>query len=152
MTRIFHWFFYVKDGSHVKLRHPPRDRTLQYKTCVHFWNNFPCITTLGFTFFWLNSTHTLIYSLCNSVSGDGRVSNWTIVKTALWYNDTLLINFSKTLHNLGEDSITTQLMGQYREGVQGRHEPRKMVSKPLDSPISIKNDLALPPILQIRLD
>ena len=88
-------------------------------------------TTKGrfFSFFLLNSTHILIYSLCNSVSGDGRVSNWTIVKTALWYNDTLLINFSKPLHNLGEDSITTQLMGQYREGVQGRHEPRTMGSQ-----------------------
>ena len=44
--------FYVKDRSHVRLRHPscvyipPRDRTLQYKRCVHLWNNFPCIITL----------------------------------------------------------------------------------------------------------
>ena len=30
-----------------------------------------------------------------SVSGDGRVTNWTIVKTALWFTDTLSINFSK---------------------------------------------------------
>ena len=46
-----------------------------------------------------------------SVSGDGRVSNWTIVKTALWTNDTLLINFCKTLSNLGEESVTDLLMG-----------------------------------------
>ena len=48
--------FYVKDGSHVRLWHgcdirfvftlPPRDSTLQYKRCVHLWNNFPCIITL----------------------------------------------------------------------------------------------------------
>jgi len=25
---------------------PPSDSTLQYKTCVHFWNNFPCIKFL----------------------------------------------------------------------------------------------------------
>ena len=25
----------------------PRDSTLQYKRCVHFWNNFPCITSLS---------------------------------------------------------------------------------------------------------
>ena len=25
---------------------PPSDSTLQYKRCVHFWNNFPCIITL----------------------------------------------------------------------------------------------------------
>ena len=30
-----------------------------------------------------------------SVSGDGRVTNWTIVKTALWFTDTLNITFSK---------------------------------------------------------
>ena len=47
-----------------------------------------------------------------SVSGDGRVSNWTIVKTALWTNDTLLINFCKTLSNLGEESVTELLMGK----------------------------------------
>ena len=47
-----------------------------------------------------------------SVSGDGRVSNWTIVKTALWTNDTLLINFCKTLSNLGEESVTELLMGR----------------------------------------
>ena len=29
---------------------PPRDSTLQYKRCVHFWNNFPCITSLLETF------------------------------------------------------------------------------------------------------
>ena len=46
-----------------------------------------------------------------SVSGDGRVSNWTIVKTALWTNDTLLINFCKTLQNLGEESVSELLMG-----------------------------------------
>ena len=33
--------FYVKDGSHV------RNSTLQYKRCVHLWNNFPCIISLG---------------------------------------------------------------------------------------------------------
>ena len=30
---------------------PPRESTQQYKRCVHFWNNFPCITSLlGATF------------------------------------------------------------------------------------------------------
>ena len=24
---------------------PPKDSTLQYKKCVHLWNNFPCIST-----------------------------------------------------------------------------------------------------------
>ena len=115
-----------------------RTQKFTYHKCVKYNCSMEKVQQKGvFFFFWLNSTHILIYSLCNLVSGDGRVSNWTIVKTALWYNDTLLINFSKTLHNLGEDSITTQLMGQYREGVQGRHEPREMISKPLGSKISI---------------
>ena len=53
MTRIFHWFFMWKmdpmSGCNIRLVFtlPPRDSTLQYKRCVHFWNNFPCITSLG---------------------------------------------------------------------------------------------------------
>ena len=43
---------YGRDGSHVRfeirlvLTSPPRDSTLQYKRCVHLWNNFPCKNTL----------------------------------------------------------------------------------------------------------
>ena len=52
MTRIFHWFFIWKmdpmSGCDIRLVFtlPPRDSTLQYKRCVHLWNNFPCIITL----------------------------------------------------------------------------------------------------------
>ena len=52
MTRIFHWFFFMfkmdpMSGFDIRLVFtlPPRDSTLQYKRCVHFWNNFPCITS-----------------------------------------------------------------------------------------------------------
>ena len=38
-----------------------------------------------------------------SVSGDGRVTNWTIVKTSLWFTDTLNITFTKSLHNFSEE-------------------------------------------------
>ena len=31
---------------HLVFTLPPRDSALQYKRCVHLWNNFPCITTL----------------------------------------------------------------------------------------------------------
>ena len=44
-----------------------------------------------------------------SVSGDGRVTNWTIVKTALWYTDILSIAFSKHLENYSEDIIRENL-------------------------------------------
>ena len=52
MTRIFHWFYMWKmdhmSGCDIRLVFtlPPRDSTLQYKRCVHLWNNFPCIITL----------------------------------------------------------------------------------------------------------
>ena len=52
MARIFHWFFMWKmdpmSGCNIRLVFtlPPSDSTLQYKRCVHFWNNFPCITSL----------------------------------------------------------------------------------------------------------
>ena len=55
MTWIFHWFFLCErwidflSGFVIPFVFtlPPRDGTLQYKRCVHLWNNFPCITTLG---------------------------------------------------------------------------------------------------------
>ena len=47
-----------------------------------------------------------------SVSGDGRVTNWTIVKTALWYSDIMLITFSKNLENFS-DEIREKLRGTY---------------------------------------
>ena len=52
MTRIFHWFFMWQMGPlagfdiRLVFTLPPRDSTLQYKRCVHFWNNYPCITFL----------------------------------------------------------------------------------------------------------
>ena len=53
MTRILHWFYMWKmdpmscyDICLVFIL-PPRHSTLQYKKCVHLWNNFPWITSLG---------------------------------------------------------------------------------------------------------
>ena len=43
-----------------------------------------------------------------SCSGDGRVTNWTIVKTSLWHSDELMVGFDKTLSNtkgLAEDLV-----------------------------------------------
>ena len=34
-----------------------------------------------------------------SISGDGRVTNWTIVKTTLWFNDKLVLPYSKSSHS-----------------------------------------------------
>ena len=64
--------FYVKDGSHFRLVFtlPPRDNTLQYKRCVHFWKNFPCITSLSrrgncsFSVLYCHCTVTVLY--CHS--------------------------------------------------------------------------------------
>ena len=47
-----------------------------------------------------------------SVSGDGRVTNWTIVKTALWYTDIMFISFSKSLENFS-DAVRDKLRGTY---------------------------------------
>ena len=38
-----------------------------------------------------------------SCSGDGRVTNWTIVKTSLWHSDFLQVDFTKTLTNVKQD-------------------------------------------------
>ena len=53
MTRIFYRFFMWKmdpiSGFDIRLVFtlPPKDSKLQYKRCVHFWKNFPCLTILG---------------------------------------------------------------------------------------------------------
>ena len=46
-----------------------------------------------------------------SVSGDGRVTNWTIVKTSLWHTDIMKIAFSKHLENFSEEIIRESLRG-----------------------------------------
>ena len=42
-----------------------------------------------------------------SCSGDGRVTNWTIVKTSLWYSDLLQVDFTKQLKNYKNDISMT---------------------------------------------
>ena len=52
MTRIFYrlflWMMNPMSGWDIRLVFTllPRDSTLQYKSCVHLWNNFPCIKPL----------------------------------------------------------------------------------------------------------
>ena len=55
---------------HLVFTLPPRDSTLQYKRCVHLWNNFPCITTLQ-TLFWYRYTYMTFRppDLCTFISG-----------------------------------------------------------------------------------
>ena len=38
---------------------PPRDSTLQYKRCVHLWNNFPCIITLSCTVYLMYKLYSI---------------------------------------------------------------------------------------------
>ena len=44
---FFTWKMDPMKGFDIRLVFtlPPKDRTLQYKRCVHLWNSFPCITT-----------------------------------------------------------------------------------------------------------
>ena len=53
-----------------------------------------------------------------SISGDGRVTNWTIVKTTLWHTDKMVLDFKKSLTN------SENLSGQLVEG------PRCIAFKP----------------------
>ena len=58
-----------------------------------------------------------------SIGGDGRVTNWTIVKTTLWFNDKLVLPYSKSLSN--GDNLAQHL-------VEG---PRTIAFKPDDENI-----------------
>ena len=46
-----------------------------------------------------------------SVSADGRVTNWTIVKTNLWYSDILELPFNKELVHVDNDEL--EILGMY---------------------------------------
>ena len=46
-----------------------------------------------------------------SVSGDGRVTNWCLVKTQIRYSDKYLINYSKPLANISKENFASQLLG-----------------------------------------
>ena len=46
-----------------------------------------------------------------SVSGDGRVTNWSLVKTRIRYSDKYLINYSKPLANISKENFASQLLG-----------------------------------------
>ena len=80
MTRIFHWFFMWKmdlmSGCDIRLVFtlPPRDSTLQYKRCLHLWNNFPCISTLS----GIMSVYTMLYF--KTLSQQKRCSIWKSVE------------------------------------------------------------------------
>jgi dynein intermediate chain 1 len=45
----------------------------------------------------------------HSISGDGRVSNWTLVKAALWCTNKLELSFSRPLRNISEEFQTSIL-------------------------------------------
>ena len=47
-----------------------------------------------------------------SVSGDGRVTNWSLVKTAIRYSDKYFINYSKPLVNISKENFASQLLGE----------------------------------------
>ena len=47
-----------------------------------------------------------------SISADGRVTNWTLVKSQLWSNDILEIPFSKPLANLENEEVNILDGGQ----------------------------------------
>ena len=74
MTRIFHWLFMWKidpmSGFDIRLVFtlPPSDSTLQYKRCVHFWNNFPCITSLVVSIKALYDQQKMILSISYKLS------------------------------------------------------------------------------------
>ena len=49
---------------------PPRDSTLQYKSCIHLWNNFPCITTLVNMIFMISFSPGTVWELCGESSAN----------------------------------------------------------------------------------
>ena len=77
-----------------------------------------------------------------SVSGDGRVTNWTLIKCGLWFNDKLAINFNKMLNNMARDMVEGHLMGNFKQKwilFLNRHSYWPHLRNPYDAFICIKN-------------
>ena len=57
---FFVWKMDLMSGFDIRLVFtlPPRDSTLQYKTCVLFYNNFPCIIILVITLFYVDALNS----------------------------------------------------------------------------------------------
>jgi len=85
ITRIFHWFSMCKMDpmSRIDIRLvftlPPRDCALQYKRCVHPWNSFPCIITLGGTIYWSQRNYWI---LTDNILPDQN-ELWTRIETIM---------------------------------------------------------------------
>ena len=81
VSRTFHWFFIWKmnpmSGFDIRLvlTLPPRDSTLQYKRCVHLWNNFICITSL-FVFMFMEYNLLAVINIRYSIH-----FNFTVFRT-----------------------------------------------------------------------
>ena len=76
MTRIFHWLFYVNDGSHVRLWHPSCvyiTAQRQYKRCVHFWNNFPCHAPYTFRVYF---AYIMLWNFTCKIDNFSEFSDW----------------------------------------------------------------------------
>ena len=69
ISLIFMWKMDPMLGCDIRLMFtlPPRDSTLQYKRCVHLWNNFPCIITLVW-------------------AGNSCFTRWKFVNVQLWFS------------------------------------------------------------------
>ena len=105
MTRMFHWYFMWKmdsmSGCDIRLTLvftlPPRDRTLQYKRCVHLRNNFPCIITLVMPDFQQYSWH-----LC-SIKYELEIIFFVPLKCLFWF-----LAYNKRLRNWLKKHISIQ--------------------------------------------
>ena len=77
---LFMWKMDPMSGCNIRLVFtlPPKysSSTLQYKRCVHFWNNFPCITSLAVPIF---SSMNMI-NICNV-----EIFNYIYERRALFY-------------------------------------------------------------------
>ena len=98
MTRIFHWFFMWKmdpmSGFVIRLfTLPHRDSTMQYKRCVHLWNNFPCIITLdqikfSMVLLWIGHCHLAYWVIWNHTNSPFHILY--ILDFVHWYSSLAL--------------------------------------------------------------
>ena len=99
MTRILHWFFLCERWiscqvvtSLLCLHYRPETVHCSTKICVHFWNNFPCLTILGFSNYIF---HKLLYTFFIPL----QIVQYTFLIPFRFFS-TLFIPFMTAVHSL----------------------------------------------------
>ena len=85
---FFMWKMDPMSGCNIRLVFtlPPRDSSLQYKRCVHLWNNFPCIITFEISWSTVKLQSKCYRNVCRKPQNNLNLSSLTCMVTTVQHN------------------------------------------------------------------